>query len=126
MYNLSESIPKELILETRLKFPRGGKRLFVGALLFIYANFSMNLVNSYKLGQKEELALGDIIMSSLGYLVQTTIMGTIHFLCVLFMTAWIHNFSMKIKKVEEESFLDKHKIESFLVDFTSLKKGLGE
>ena len=84
------------MLDKRLKFPKYGIGLLIGILMLIYGNFAMQFVNVYKIGKKVGLGVGDIIISSLGYLFQNTIMGTIHYLCVLFLTAWIENFCLKV------------------------------
>ena len=114
------------MLDKKLKFPKYGKRLMFATALFAWANYCYQLVNAIKIGRKEGFGSGDIILSSLGYFIQSALMSWTHFLCVLFIIAWINNFTEKANQVTDETFVNHGKIAHFLKNFESLQKGLGK
>ena len=120
-----ELVPYILIMDRNLRFPEHGTKLVVATFIFLYGNFSVSYTIAIKMGIKAGFGTEKILLPGLGQFFNAFNMSFVHLMTVLFLTAWINNFTEKTKRFEGESFISKTHINVHLQMFESLQKGLG-
>ena len=83
-------------MDRNLHVPPNGIKLAFATLIFIWANYAPNLINSYKIGLKAGLGLSAIFSSTFGALLNSFIQSGTHSLVILFFTSLIFSIVIYI------------------------------